>query len=303
MNTTATFLAGALVLGLASASAQTGTTGTQVQPPKKDMPAKDMKDMHKGMAYAAPLTPARASEIIGQNIEDSTGKDIAEIKDLVVCDSGEVYAVVEADARDDALFAVPLNKLQARCDEDDKEVKAKDDMATTAGAKTPDIEKFALIGDRTLFDSAPVLKDAKNIDEAWLKSSRAHYDGKKADGMKDGTAMAATKPACVKRLIGEDVKGTGGDGIGDVKDLAIDLRNSHVAYAIVSSGGVLGVGDSLHAIPFERLTLGEDSVSIPMTKDGVSKLPKLDMERLPAGTASIPASGDLSDHGTDRKDG
>lgn len=324
MNSSTLFTTGALMLalGISSASAQTGTTGTT---DKVKQPAQ--ASTSKTSTTHGILAPARASEIIGMNIEDAAGNDIAEIKDLVVCDSGEVMAVVEVDARDDAKVGIPLNQLMVRLDDDQREAKAMDkDTPAAAGSETPDIEKFALKGDRTLFDAAPILQDEKLLDHAWLRSSVDHYKGKAAakamgdkekDGMKDGDVekMYAAKPTCVKRLIGEDVKGTDGDGIGDVKDVAIDLGSSQVAYAIVSTGGVLGMGNQMHAVPFDRLTINEDSVTIPMTKDGVSKLPSVDLDRLPAhatGMSSIKTDrtkdGHSSDHdkhvdGDKRKDG
>jgi sporulation protein YlmC with PRC-barrel domain len=301
---TATMLAsGALMLavGAANLAAQTpGQTGTTQTPPAQGK-APD-KAMPGAMQHAMPMAPARASEIIGMNIEDGTGKDIAEIKDLVVCEDG-VLAVVEVSGKgDNPMVGVPLNQLQVRLDESQREAKAKDkDVPAAAGSETPDIEKFSLKGDRTLLDGAPVLKDIKTLDGTWVRNSVDHYSGKakkpmtKEEGAGDKTAMA-TKPTCVKHLIGEDVKGTDGDGIGDVKDVAIDLRNSQVAYAIVSTGGVLGMGNAMHAIPFDRLTINEDSVTVPMTKEGVEKLPNLDLDRLPANPSTDLGAVHDADH-------
>jgi sporulation protein YlmC with PRC-barrel domain len=242
---------------------------------------------------------------------DAGGKKIAEIKDLVVCDSGEVVAIVETETRDDALVGVPLCHLQVKIDEDQREAKAKDKEENLAkGAPTPDIDNFALMGDRTLLDTAPVLKDEKTLDVMWVTSSREHFGvdknatkpeaaGERGTSTEKAVASTATKPTCVKHLIGENVKGSDGDGIGDVKDLAIDLRTNQVAYAIVSTGGMLGMGDALHAIPFSQLTITEDVVTVPMNKDGVSNLPKLDIDRLPNNSTSmvLPERGSVATDG------
>jgi sporulation protein YlmC with PRC-barrel domain len=56
------------------------------------------------------------------------------------------------------------------------------------------------------------------------------------------------------RIIGTDVNNRQGEKIGDIEDVVLD-RNGSVAYAVVSTGGFLGIGDRLHAVPWKALTL------------------------------------------------
>ena len=44
-----------------------------------------------------------------------------------------------------------------------------------------------------------------------------------------------------------------GDRVGEVNDLMIDKRSGQVAYAIMSFGGFLGVGNSYHPLPWSLL--------------------------------------------------
>ena len=59
----------------------------------------------------------------------------------------------------------------------------------------------------------------------------------------------------VSKIIGSDVRNKSGDKIGDIRDLVVDDRGT-IKLAIVSTGGFLGVGDRLHAVPWDVLTLG-----------------------------------------------
>jgi len=59
----------------------------------------------------------------------------------------------------------------------------------------------------------------------------------------------------ISKIIGSDVRNKSGEKIGDIRDLMID-GNGTIKLAIVSTGGFLGVGDRLHAVPWEVLTLG-----------------------------------------------
>ena len=44
-----------------------------------------------------------------------------------------------------------------------------------------------------------------------------------------------------------------GDPVGSVRDLVLDLERGCVAYAVVASGGFLGVGERLVAVPWSAL--------------------------------------------------
>ena len=59
----------------------------------------------------------------------------------------------------------------------------------------------------------------------------------------------------VSKIIGSDVRNKAGEKIGDIRDLVVD-NNGGIRLAIVSTGGFLGVGDRLHAVPWDAMTLG-----------------------------------------------
>ncbi len=55
------------------------------------------------------------------------------------------------------------------------------------------------------------------------------------------------------QLIGLHVTDRNGESLGKINDLVIDTHSGKVVYGVVSSGGILGVGDQLRAIPFAAL--------------------------------------------------
>src|SRR4051794_21275024 len=58
----------------------------------------------------------------------------------------------------------------------------------------------------------------------------------------------------VKRtIIGSKVVNTVGEDLGKIEDLILDSRNSRAAYAIISFGGFLGLGDKHFAIPWQAI--------------------------------------------------
>jgi len=62
-------------------------------------------------------------------------------------------------------------------------------------------------------------------------------------------------------LIGLDVRGNGGEDLGEIEDFTIDAKTGKVQYAAVSMGGFLGIGDKLVAVPW-------DSFQIQMNREG-----------------------------------
>lgn len=56
-------------------------------------------------------------------------------------------------------------------------------------------------------------------------------------------------------MMGDDVINSAGENLGEIKELMIDLEAGRIAYAVLSFGGFLGLGDKLFAIPWEALSL------------------------------------------------
>lgn len=60
--------------------------------------------------------------------------------------------------------------------------------------------------------------------------------------------------------MGMPVKNDAGEDIGKINDLVMGLHSGNVRFAVLSYGGIGGIGDKLFAVPFEKLqlTFGED---------------------------------------------
>jgi sporulation protein YlmC with PRC-barrel domain len=59
--------------------------------------------------------------------------------------------------------------------------------------------------------------------------------------------------ASARDIIGQDVKSAAGEDLGEVKDLIISPKGGNVVYALVTKGGVLGVGEKIRPVPFSAL--------------------------------------------------
>ena len=58
-------------------------------------------------------------------------------------------------------------------------------------------------------------------------------------------------------LTGDRVRNTEGEDLGKLEEIMIDVVSGKVAYAVLSFGGFLGMGNKLFAVPWHAMTLNE----------------------------------------------
>lgn len=56
-------------------------------------------------------------------------------------------------------------------------------------------------------------------------------------------------------LIGDNVYNAAGETLGEIKEIMLDMHTGRVAYAVLSFGGFLGIGEKLFAVPWSALRL------------------------------------------------
>ena len=66
-----------------------------------------------------------------------------------------------------------------------------------------------------------------------------------------------------KTVIGMNVKNSQGEALGKIHDLVLNFDDADIAYVVISSGGLLGVGDTLHAVPWKALSLNSQADAYP----------------------------------------
>lgn len=68
-------------------------------------------------------------------------------------------------------------------------------------------------------------------------------------------------------LAGDKVVNSKGEDLGKIDEIMIDMPSGRVAYAVLSFGGFLGMGDKLFAIPWHRLTVDEENKQFVLNVD------------------------------------
>ena len=84
-------------------------------------------------------------------------------------------------------------------------------------------------------------------------------------------------------LIGNDVNNKDGDDLGDVKEIMLDMRNGRVAYAVLSFGGFMGMGEKLFAVPWDALKLDTENkrFTLNVNKQQLESAPGFDKDHWP----------------------
>jgi len=111
------------------------------------------------------------------------------------------------------------------------------------------------------------------------------------DRIIDGERVAASNfggpgPAVMAAgtLTGDGVVNNSGESLGEIKEIMIDVRSGKIAYAVLSFGGFLGMGDKLFAIPWHALQLDptEKQFILNVSPEHLKNAPGFDKDHWPS---------------------
>jgi sporulation protein YlmC with PRC-barrel domain len=85
-------------------------------------------------------------------------------------------------------------------------------------------------------------------------------------------------------LLGNDVYNGAGENLGAIKEFMIDMGSGRIAYAVLSFGGFLGMGDRLFAVPWQALKLdtANKRFTLNVSKDKLKSAPGFDKDHWPS---------------------
>lgn len=116
----------------------------------------------------------------------------------------------------------------------------------------------------------PVL--AQNVDSAGKSTQQIQSQAMAPD-------MRASK------VIGKQVKNPQGENLGKIEDLVINVGTEKLQYAVISSGGFLGMGDKLFAYPAELFKTsgaeGKEEFVLAVDKEQLKKAPGFERNSKP----------------------
>ena len=86
-------------------------------------------------------------------------------------------------------------------------------------------------------------------------------------------------------LIGDDVRNNAGETLGKIEEIMVDINTGSVAYAVLSFGGFLGMGDKLFAVPWQamQIDLDEHEFVLDVDEERLKNAPGFDKDNWPEG--------------------
>jgi sporulation protein YlmC with PRC-barrel domain len=96
------------------------------------------------------------------------------------------------------------------------------------------------------------------------------------------TVSGHTSAIRASKVIGTTVKDNTGHKVGEVEDVVLDKQSNSILFGVVSFGGVLGMGEKYHPIPWAALNYSEaeGAYVVNLTKDQLKAAPADSIEEL-----------------------
>ena len=95
--------------------------------------------------------------------------------------------------------------------------------------------------------------------------------------------MTKLQPLSATSLNGTNVVNFQGKDIGHIEDMMIDLNTGRILYAVLSFGGILGIGNKLFAVPFESFSIDQkdEKFILDIDKDRLEDAPGFNKDNWP----------------------
>lgn len=234
-----------------------------------------------GVDLKSPPSVWLSSELVGMKVVSQDGASLGKLEDVVVHPGNRpAYAVLafgEWHDFGDKLFALPWSVLRT---------------VESDSTKKDSARSLVLPVDRERLKAAPGFNKKRWPDFAkaeWTKDIDAFYVGDLNPNTSSPAIEAASRmPSHVWRVT--ELKGTNvltpdGETLGDIRELAID-SNGRVAYATLSVGGFLGLGDRVVPVPWDLFKVsfeGEKSdkqlITLAITKKQLELAPEFKTDK------------------------
>jgi sporulation protein YlmC with PRC-barrel domain len=84
-------------------------------------------------------------------------------------------------------------------------------------------------------------------------------------------------------IIGSRVHNLRGESLGDIKDMVINPEDNQVVYAVISFGGVLGLGEKLFAVPLKVMKRSAEANTfiIDVAQERLKNAPEFNRDNWP----------------------
>jgi sporulation protein YlmC with PRC-barrel domain len=217
--------------------------------------------------------------IIGKDVVSSSGDELGEINDLLIATKpGRVKYVVLSRGGlagvGDTLYAIPFPAFDFDAVEKRFMLPVSEDQIKNA----PKLEgtDWKMLSQE---DRARQLNQYYSIDD---DDERRHkvFDERDWGHKRDDAALQRWPLLKATDVRGQTLMSDEGTELGTIKDIVIDRTSGRIAFAVVSFGGTLGIGDKLVAIPWDLFDVNTEGkvFATKIDKEKVKAAPRLESD-------------------------
>jgi sporulation protein YlmC with PRC-barrel domain len=264
-------------------------------PPQTERPVYARDRMAHPMPHGHRLnSAAKASDVLGMTVKNLQGEKLGTVENLAVdVESGRIVQVILSTGGfigvGDRLSAVPpgalhhdvVNKV-LHLDATKEKLKSAPEFKPAQWAEYSDSDHlsavysyygqepaFKFIHKGDLKDGSANTSATRNADGTWSKPRVT--DGRQ--WMIPAARLSQIQNA--SQLMGVPVKNTRDEKLGTVDNLLVDVQAGRIVAIVVTSGGLIGIGEELSAVPPTafRYNEGNKSLQLDTTKEVMSAAP------------------------------
>lgn len=98
------------------------------------------------------------------------------------------------------------------------------------------------------------------------------------------TTSGHTRAIRAKKVLGTSVKDTSGKKIGEIEDVMLDKVSNNIMFAVVGFGGLFGIAEKYHPIPWSSLDYNEseNAYVVNYTREQLEAAPAASINELTA---------------------
>lgn len=280
------------------------TLAEEATQPKSDRPSQANDRRPGAVRRSDRLNGAvKASDLMGMTVKNYQGDKLAKVEDLAVdVESGRVVQVILSMGGiigvGETLTAVPPGALHH--DVAQKVLHLNVDKEKLKAAPVFDMDKWSESSDLAHLAAVYQLYGEEPAFQ-FVRKGETATDGFLDDGATRGAQEPGTKKKWIhewqatipasrlgqvrkaSKLIGTEVQNLQLESLGRVDNILVDLPSGRMVAIVLSSGGFLGIGDELSAVPPSVLgfTADRSVLQLDTSKEALAKAPHFSAKQWP----------------------
>jgi len=264
---------------------------------------------------------AKASDVIGMTVENYQGEKLGKVEDVAVdVESGRIVQVILSTGGfvgiGDSQTAVPPGALHhdvarkvLHLDANKEKVIGAPKFETAKWAECCDSNHLSAVYSyysqepafRFIHRGDAILDGLRNPDGQVIREGQRNTDRapnttstRRADGTWEKDRISGDSQTMIpvsrlgqvqkaSKLMGTEVNNLQNEKLGKVENILLDLSSGRIVALVISSGGFLGIGDELSAVPPTalRFSTDRDTLQLDTTKETLSNAPHFKSNQWP----------------------